>query len=133
MRVLSSYHGVLGLEGRFAGHHVAESGDSADLDGEGDALGDTAVRRSGGEVNRGCGLVWGTYVAFWEIARVCLLGLVGRLLGGIIWGVVGIVAFGVVGGGPVKGGRDFWVRGVSGMFGRCCRVEKQNRMYGVAP
>jgi hypothetical protein len=61
------------------------------------------------------------------------LGLVGRLLGGIIWGVVGIVAFGVVGGGPVKGGRDFWVRGVSGMFGRCCRVEKQNRMYGVAP
>jgi hypothetical protein len=95
---------VLGLEGRFAGHHVAESGDSADLDGEGDALGDTAVIRSGGEVNRGCGLVWGTYVAFWEIARVCLLGLVGRLLGGVFGGFVVVVAIAVARGGHVEGG-----------------------------
>ena len=32
------YHGVLEFEGAFAGHHVAERGDCADLDGAGDAL-----------------------------------------------------------------------------------------------
>lgn len=106
MALLYSYHSVLGLEGRFAGHHVAEGGHTADLDGEGDTLGGLAVRRSGGEVNRGCGLVWGTYVAFWGITLVRLFGVVGRLLGGIFADVV-IAVVAVAGGGHVEGGLDF--------------------------
>jgi hypothetical protein len=34
-----SYHGVLKFEGCFAGHYVADGGDCAELDSEGDALG----------------------------------------------------------------------------------------------
>jgi hypothetical protein len=56
LTLFSSYHGVLGLKGCFAGHHVAEGGDAANLDGEGDTLRDVVVRRSS-EANWGCGLV----------------------------------------------------------------------------
>jgi hypothetical protein len=131
--VLSPYHSVLGFEGRFAGHHVAEGGDSADLDGEGDALGDTAVRRSDGETNWGCGLVWGTYIAFWEVARVRWFGFVGGLLGGVFGGFIVVVTVAVAGGGHVGCGWVFCISRVSGVFGRCGRMEEKNRTgYGVA-
>lgn len=38
-----SYHGVLEFEGAFAGHYLADGGDCADLDGEGDALGSEEI------------------------------------------------------------------------------------------
>jgi hypothetical protein len=55
--LILSYHRVLRFEDAFAGHHVAEGGHGADLDGEGDALGDLAVRRSR-EADWGCDLFW---------------------------------------------------------------------------
>jgi hypothetical protein len=45
-----------------------------------------------------------TYVAFWEIFRVRLFGLVGRLLGGVFGGFIIVVAVGAVGRGHVDGG-----------------------------
>jgi hypothetical protein len=55
--LILAYHGVLRSEGAFAGHQVAEGRHGADLDGEGNALGDLAVRRSR-EADWGCDLFW---------------------------------------------------------------------------
>jgi hypothetical protein len=74
-----------------------------------------------------------TYVAFWDITLVCLFGLVGRLLGGVFQDVVIAIAVAVARGGHVEGGWVSCVGRVSGVFGRCGRMEEQNSICGVAP
>ena len=67
MFCLITYHGVLEFKGCFAGHYVAEGGDRADLNGEGDALGlGVRLELRGGGTGR---MSWCcTYVAFWKVA-----------------------------------------------------------------